>query len=153
MRSIYWGLLTVALGVPLKALPAAGQNRPLDPVVMRGLEDSLWATTREHRAQAFADYLAPTYQGVYADGVHDRLRELATFDDVQNDSYQLNDFIGRPLGPDRFVVTYRATVRGKYRDPRTDAQFQLDGDYWCSSVWERGPARWQMVLHTETKAP
>lgn len=146
MRTVVWGLMVVVCAAA-GAASAAAQVTPTDSFRMWALEDSLWASTRAHKVQAFADFLAPNYRGVYADGVHDRMRELATFDEVYNESYQLNDFVGRPLGPDRFLVTYRATVEGKYRN------FRLDGNYWCASLWERGPVKWQMVLHTETKVP
>jgi hypothetical protein len=111
------------------------------------LEDSLWATSRDRRIEAFATLLAPDYRGVYPDGVHDRARELATFADVKIRSYQLNDFLVRPLGPGLFAVTYRAAVRGNYLG------YDLQGDYWCATVWEGSKNSWQAVLHTETKAP
>jgi hypothetical protein len=115
--------------------------------LIMALEDSLWATSRDQRKDDFAAYLAPGYRGVYPDGIHDRARELALFPDVRMRSYQLQDFVVRPLGPGLYAVTYRATVRGNFQG------YDLRGDYWCATVWDGRTGTWLAVLHTETKAP
>ena len=124
---------------------AAAQAPPADLTLMRALEDSLWTTSREHRAEAFASYLAPDYRGVYEDGVHDKVLELATFPEVRIASYEFESFLGHPVGPGVYAVTYRTTVRGTYKE------FRLDGDYWCASVWKYDTGKWVAVLPTETK--
>lgn len=141
----------VLLGLFLAPVQAASQavtrTTGTEIQLITALEDSLWATSRDRRIEAFATYLAPGYRGVYPDGVHDKSKELATFADVKIRSYQLNDLLVRPLGPNLYAVTYRATVRGNYLG------YDLQGDYWCATVWERSKSSWQAVLHTETKAP
>ena len=123
------------------------QAPPTDSSLIAALEDSLWATSRDDRAQPFAGILAPTYRGVYADGFHDKAKEIVNLTEVTIESYRLKDLQVRPLAPDIYAVTYRATVTGTYQD------YTLDGEYWCSTVWQRAGGRWQAVLHTETKAP
>lgn len=141
----------LALGgllAPVEAASQAVTRAARDEIyLIMALEDSLWATSRDRRIEAFATYLAPGYRGVYPDGVHDRAKELATFADVKIRSYQLNDVLVRPLGPGLYAVTYRATVRGNYLG------YDLRGDYWCATVWQGSKDSWQAVLHTETKAP
>lgn len=124
---------------------AAAQTQPPDARLMRALEDSLWTTSREHRIEAFASYLAPDYRGVYVDGVHDKAKELATFPEVNIASYEFQTFEGRTVGSGVYAVTYRATVRGSYKE------FRLDGDYWCASVWKSDNGKWVAVVHMETK--
>jgi len=129
------------------AAPSAAQSPPSDVQLIIALEDSLWATSRDRRAVAFGRYLAPDYRGVYADGVHDKAKELATLDEVEIKSYEFQDFVVRPLAPGLFAVTYRASVRGRY------LEYDLRGDYWCSTIWQDRNGKWQAVLHTETKVP
>jgi len=142
------GLVLGALLAPVEGASQAVTRATRDEIqLIVGLEDSLWATSRDRRIEAFAAYLAPGYRGVYPDGVHDKSKELATFADVKIRSYQLNDFLVRSLGPGLYAVTYRATVRGNYLG------YDLQGDYWCATVWQGSKDSWQAVLHTETKAP
>jgi hypothetical protein len=137
----------VTMGALAGYLPrvATAQALPTDAPLIRALEDSLWTTSRERRVEAFASYLAPDYRGVYPDGVHDKARELATFPEVHIISYEFQDFVGRPLGPGVYGVTYRTTVRGTFKE------FRLDGDYWCASVWQHSNGKWVAILHTEAK--
>ncbi len=86
-------MLGSVLFTSLGPAPSQAQVSSADSVLIRGFEDSLWATSRDRRVEAFATFLAPGYRGVYPDGVHDKARELATFADVHYRSYQLNDFI------------------------------------------------------------
>jgi hypothetical protein len=142
------GLVLGALLAPVEAASQAVTRATRDEIqLIMELEDSLWATSRDRRIDAFATYLAPGYRGVYPDGIHDKSRELATFADVKIRTYQLNDLLVRPLGPGLYAVTYRATVRGNYLG------YDLQGDYWCATVWQGSRDSWQAVLHTETKAP
>jgi hypothetical protein len=46
-----------------------------------------------------------------------------------------------------YAVTYRATVTGRFRD------YNLAGEYWCSTIWEFRSGKWLALMHTETKAP
>jgi hypothetical protein len=139
-------LLIALLPAHLPA-PCFAQSVSAEERVIIALEDSLWATSRDDRAQAFARYLAPGYRGLYADGVHDKAKEILTLTEVSIETYQLKDFQVRPIAPRIYAVTYRATVTGTFR------QYNLAGEYWCSTIWEFGNGRWQAIMHTETKAP
>lgn len=130
--------------VPLSSL---AQSPPEETQLIAALEDSLWATSRDDRVLAFARYLAPGYRGVYADGVHDKAKEILTLNEVSIETYQLKDLQIRRIGPRMYAVTYRATVTGRYQD------YNLAGEYWCSTIWEFTDSRWQALMHTETKAP
>ncbi len=146
MRAAARSALVLALLAALVS-DSRAQAPPVEAGIIAALEDSLWATSRDDRARAFASYLAPGFRGVYADGVHNRAREIVTLNDVTIESYQLKDLQVRPLAPDIYSVTYRATVTGTYLN------YNLAGEYWCSTIWERRSGIWQALMHTETKAP
>jgi hypothetical protein len=146
MRS-FGTALTIAFLAGTTVCRSPAQTTARDAQTVSALEDSVWVAARDHRAQTFASLLAPGYRGVFADGIHDKAKEILTLDTVQMDSYELKELLVRPLGPGLFALTYRASVTGTYKD------YNLGGDYWCSTVWEKNGEKWQAVLHTETKAP
>lgn len=147
MRAAVSSALLLALLAGPGCSPSTAQAPSAETRIIAALEDSLWATSRDDRAHAFAGYLAPGYRGVYADGVHDKAKEIVTLNEVTIESYQLKDLQVRPLGPEIYAVTYRATVTGTFQD------YNLAGEYWCSTIWERADGKWQALMHTETKAP
>jgi hypothetical protein len=147
MRAAFGTAVVLALLWAPVPLASVAQSPPAETQLIAALEDSLWATSRDDRAQAFGRYLAPDYRGVYADGVHDKAKEILTLNEVSIETYQLKDLQVRQIGPRMYAITYRATVTGRYQD------YNLAGEYWCSTIWEFTGGRWQALMHTETKAP
>jgi len=147
MRAALGSAFVIAVLLAPMSHSTSAQSKPEEVQIIAALEDSLWATSRDDRATAFSRYLAPGYRGVYADGVHDKAKEILTLNEVTIETYQLKDLQVRQLGPRMYGVTYRATVTGTYRN------YNLAGEYWCSTIWEYSNGRWQALMHTETKAP
>ena len=125
--------------VSLAAFPAFA--KPVDGLA---LETSAWQAFREKDAARFGALMAPDFVGVYADGVHDRAKDMALLKVTTLRTFRLSDFKSRMIDADDLLVTYSAEV--------TSAKSPAPRRIWNASLWHLEHGRGVTVYHTEIVA-
>ena len=129
---------TVAIAVaPVPASAATPQQ----------LENGIWQTFKDKKADAFKAMFTPNYVGLYEDGTYSLARELQNMSKTNLRSFAISNLSARPIdaGED-ILTTYMVEVKG------TQGKTDISGRYWASSVWHRAGNKWLTAYHTEIKA-
>ena len=108
-------------------------------------ETAVWNAVKAKDMKAFAASMTPDFVGVYANGTHDRARELNIVLRQTLRSFALRNFQVRMVDPDDMLMTYSADVQG------TDEGESFSGRYWNTSLWHRYAGKWLTVYHGEAK--
>jgi len=109
-------------------------------------ETAIWEKVKRDDSAGYGAMLAPTYVGVYTDGVFDKRGEVASVHNDHLTSVKLSDFKVHMLNKDDMLVTYSANVKG------TSSGRDVSGRYWESSTWHRSGRGWLGTFHMEVKA-
>ena len=136
MRIITIAALTAFALTPI----AAGAETPLQK------ESATWQTFKDKDASAFGAMFAPTYVGVYEDGLASKSTELDHLKNGKIASFKIDKFTSRLIDPNNMLMTYDVDVKG------TMGKDDISGKYHAASLWHRTGNKWLGVYHTEIKA-
>jgi Domain of unknown function (DUF4440) len=117
-----------------------------------GIKETLVSMERETLAafkakdeRKFTQYFSKEYVGVANDGVKTADAEVAGMNMLDLKSLSLEeDKVTFPTD-DVAVVTYKMMVSGKLQGK------DISGPIYCSTVYAHRNARWEAMLHTESK--
>src|SRR5690349_7358778 len=133
--------ITIAALAAFAVTPVAAQaDTPLQK------ETATWQTFKDKNASAFGALFAPTYIGLYDDGVATKATELEHLKNANIASYKIDKFASRMIDPDDMLMTYDVAVKG------TMGKEDISGTYHAASLWHRTGNKWLGVYHTEIKA-
>jgi hypothetical protein len=124
------------------ATPALAQA----PVDWMARETAMWQAVKDKNLEAFSAGLDSAFVGVYADGLHDRNKEIALVRPANLKDFQLSDFTVHRLSPQIVLLTYQVVANGEANGK------DVSGAYWVASVWQLRGRNWRTVMHTESKA-
>jgi len=129
----------------LSAVAIVTTPRPAAGVTPLERETAVWNAVKAKDMNTFAASMTADFVGVYANGTHDRARELSIVRRQTLRSFALRNFQVRMVGPDDMLMTYSADVQG------TDEGESFSGRYWNTSLWHRHAGEWLTVYHGEAK--
>jgi hypothetical protein len=109
-------------------------------------ETAVWQAFRDKTADAFGAMFAPTYVGLYDDGVATKAKELDHLKNDKHESFKISGFASRMIDPDDMLMTYAVDVKGMA------GKDDMSGKYQAASLWHRTGNKWLAVYHTEIKA-
>jgi hypothetical protein len=109
-------------------------------------ETAVWQAFKDKKADAFGAMFAPTYVGLYDDGVATKAKELDHLKNAKLESFKIDNFASRMIDPDDMLMTYVVDVKG------TMGKDDMSGKYEAASLWHRIGNKWLGVYHTEIKA-
>jgi len=110
---------------------------------IRNLEESLLRPDVRSSAQELDNLLADDFIEVGSSGrVYDKQQVIAALQDEPAQSYTLDEFNIRLLGPDVILATYRIARRS---EPSANPTHSLR-----SSLWRYQGERWQLLFHQGT---
>jgi hypothetical protein len=134
-------IITSVVAAALVFMPAAASaDTPLQK------ETAVWQAFKDKKANAFGAMFAPTYVGLYEDGVASRAKELDNLKNAKIESFKIGNFASRMIDDDDMLMTYTVDVKG------TMGKNDISGKYQAASVWHRTGNKWAGVYHTEIKA-
>lgn len=134
-------IISIAVSIAFAATPLALQGAtPLQK------ETSTWQTFKDKDAKAFSAMFAPTYVGLYEDGLASKATELDHLKNAKIESFKIDKFASRMIDPDDMLMTYDVDVKG------TMGKGDISGKYHAASLWHRTGGNWLGVYHTEIKA-
>lgn len=116
---------------------------PTDSAEVR--EQRMWSNVQSHNMEVFRAELDDEFIAVYPFGINDKAGEVASLERQKLQSFNLGDFVVRPLSGSVELVNYTARVKGSYEG--TD----ISGDYRATSVWKKDGAAWKLAYHSEMK--
>jgi hypothetical protein len=119
---------------------AASADTPLQK------ETAVWQAFKDKKADAFVAMFAPTYVGLYEDGVASRAKEMDNLKNAKIESFKIGNFASRMIDDDDMLMTYTVDVKGAM------GKKDISGKYQAASVWHRAGKKWTGVYHTEIKA-
>ena len=109
-------------------------------------ELAAWRAVMAGDTHAYGAMLAPSYVGVYSDGMFDKAAEVGSIRNDHLRGVKLRKFTIRMLSRDDMLVTYAADVKGTSRGK------DVSGRYWELSTWQRSGNSWLGTSHMEVKA-
>ena len=109
-------------------------------------ESAIWQAFKDKKAQAFGAMFAPDYVGLYSDGPSTRAKELDNLKSSKIESFKIDNFASRMIGPNDLLTTYVVEVKG------TMGKEDVSGRYHAASLWHRSGAKWLTAYHSEIKA-
>ena len=140
-------LILPLLAVAAFTAPARAQARGSDNEKFLNRETALWGAVKNKELDELRKVFASSYVAVYDMGIVGRDDELASIGKSTLRNVRLDDVNVRRIDESNVVVTYKAVVDGDY-DGKSMA-----GTYNTMTVWHRTGNRWDVVAHTEVKAP
>lgn len=109
-------------------------------------ETAIWQAFKEKKASSFSAMFAPNYVGLYEDGTATRAKELENLEGSKVESFKIDDFASRMIGPNDMLTTYVVNVKGSM------GKQDVSGRYHAASLWHRSGATWLTTYHSEIKA-
>lgn len=110
-------------------------------------EKGSWDAVKKKDWDGFARTLASDYIEVLDDGVHDRAASLTGVKDIELSDVTFADWKMLPIDKDAAIITYTATVKGKYKGEAVPP-----GPYREVSAWVNRNGEWVTVYYQETLA-
>jgi hypothetical protein len=116
------------------------------PMTVQQREAAWLQSIKAQQIDVVAGYLAPTYVGVYEDGIHDKARELEFVRGQTIRNIRMSNFSARTTPGGEVLLTYLLEVRGN------KGRMNFTGRYWATSLWHRTGNSWTIVYHSDVKA-
>ncbi len=118
---------------------------PLTEAEAIAKERALWDTLKAKDLVAFETFLSTDYLEVLPDGVNDRAATMTEIKDLEISDVTFSDWKMIPLGNDAALLTYNATIKGKFK-----GEAFPEGPYRNSSGWVNRNGKWQAFYYQET---
>ena len=120
---------------------------PLTEAEAIAKERAVWETLKAKDYVAFEKMLATDYLEVLPDGVNDRASTLTDVKDLEITDVTFSDWRLIPLDKDAALLTYNATIKGKFKGVAFP-----EGPYRNTSGWVNRDGKWQAFYYQETLA-
>ncbi len=108
-------------------------------------EKSAWDAFKKKDADAFGKLVATDYIEVLDSGVIDKAAAMAGMKDYDIADVTFSDWKMTPIDKDAALLTYKATLKGKYKGKDIPA-----GPYYDASAYVNRNGEWQAIYYQET---
>jgi len=107
-------------------------------------EKAIWDTIKNKDYDAFGNMLADNQVEVLRDAVYDKAGTIAAVKDFELTEITLADWKFLPIDKDAVVLTYRVTMKGKYKGKEFPTESAR-----ASSAWVNRNGKWLAIYHQE----
>jgi hypothetical protein len=108
-------------------------------------EKAIWDAIKAKDYDAFGNMLAPDQVEVTGEGVLDKAASIAGAKDFEPAEVTFSDWKFSSIDKDAFIVTYSASVKGKFKGKEFPTQLSR-----CSSAWVNHGGKWLATYHQES---
>lgn len=107
-------------------------------------EKAIWDTIKNKDYDTFGNMLADDEVEVLADAVYDKAGSIAAVKDFELTEITFADWKFLPIDKDAVVLTYRVTMKGKYKGKKFPTESAR-----ASSAWVNRNGKWLAIYHQE----
>ncbi|MEP6635593.1 MAG: nuclear transport factor 2 family protein [Acidobacteriota bacterium] len=126
----------------------AGPDRSTAPAMTEeaaiAKEKAIWDTIKNKDYEAFGAMLADDQLEVTADGVQSKAESLAMAKEFEPTEVTFSDWKYLPIDKDAIILTYTATMKGKYKGKEFPTETAR-----ASSAWVSRGGKWLALYHQE----
>jgi hypothetical protein len=108
-------------------------------------EKAIWDAIKAKDYDAFGNMLAPDQVEVTSEGVLDKAGSITGVKDFEPAEVTFSDWKFSSIDKDAFIITYTASVKGKFKGKEFPTQSGR-----CSSAWVNHGGKWLATYHQES---